>query len=89
MSKREKYNTERKTVCKFMNYRLSDGIRNVLLSYNDRLFKFRDKKYQSDKMHYMTVPYYLAQYRKREIIEGIPIVKRKKFTCGIRLQKMG
>jgi len=32
----------------------------------------------SDKVHYMTVPYYLEQYRKREIIEGIPIVKRKK-----------
>lgn len=89
MSKREKYNTEKKTVCKFMNYRLSDGIRNVLLSYNDRLFKFRDKRYQSDRLYYMTVPYYLDKYREREIIEGISIAKRKKVYLWHKAAKMG
>lgn len=78
MSGREKYNTKNKIVCKFMNYRISDGIRNMLLSYNNKLFKLRDKKYESDKVHYMKIPYYLERYREREIIDGIPVMKRKK-----------
>jgi len=78
MSRREKYNTKNKTVCKFMHYRISDGIRNMLLSYNNKLFEFRGKKYKSDMVYYMKIPYYLERYREREIIDGIPVVKRKK-----------
>ncbi|AEI13985.1 transposase IS4 family protein [Flexistipes sinusarabici DSM 4947] len=78
MSRREKYNTKNRTVCTFMHYRISDGIRNMLLSYNKRLFRFRDKKYKSDIVYYMKIPYYLEKHREREIIDGIPVVRRKK-----------
>lgn len=78
MSRREKYNTKNRTVCTFMHYRISNGIRNMLLSYNKRLFRFRDKKYKSDIVYYMKIPYYLERYREREIIDGIPVVRRKK-----------
>lgn len=61
-----------------MHYRISNGIRNMLLSYNKRLFRFRDKKYKSDIVYYMKIPYYLERYREREIIDGIPVVRRKK-----------
>jgi len=36
------------------------------------------QKYKSDKVHYMKIPYYLERYREREIIDGIPVIKRKK-----------
>ena len=78
MSRREKYNTKNETVCKFMHYRISDGIRNMLLSYNNKLFEFRGKKYKSDMVYYMKIPYYLERYRERKIIDGIPVIKRKK-----------
>lgn len=78
MSGREKYNTKKKTVCKFMHYRISDGIRNMLLSCNKKLFRFRDKRYLSDMVHYMKIPYYLEKYRERDTIDGIPVIKRKK-----------
>jgi len=29
-------------------------------------------------VYYMKIPYYLERYREREIIDGIPVVKRKK-----------
>jgi len=40
-----------------MNHRISDGIRSMLLSCNNKLFKLRDTKYESDKVHYMKIPY--------------------------------
>jgi len=46
------------------------------LSYNNRLFNFRDKKYKI--VYYMKIPYCSERYREREIIDGIPVVKRKK-----------
>ncbi|TYB33225.1 MAG: hypothetical protein FXF49_07445 [Flexistipes sinusarabici] len=51
---------------------------NLTLRKCEYNFKFRDKKYQSDKVYYMKILYYLEKYRRREIIEGIPIVKREK-----------
>ena len=42
MARREKYNTKDKVVCKFKNYRISDGIRNVLLS---QVSHFKNNKF--------------------------------------------
>lgn len=58
MAKREKLNSKGKVVCKFIYYRISDGLRNLLLSTKELLFRFRQKIYESDKVCYFKLDYY-------------------------------
>ncbi|UOD35828.1 transposase [Deferribacteraceae bacterium V6Fe1] len=78
MAKREKFNSKGKVVCKFIYYRISDGLMNLLLSSKERLFRFREKIYESDKVCYFKLDYYFKIKEKRHRINELGKMKRKK-----------
>jgi hypothetical protein len=78
MSKREKVNRKGRVVCRFIYYRISDGIRNLLLLLEKKLFDFRKKIYESDMVSFFKISYYLELGEKRQTINGLGNMKRKK-----------
>jgi hypothetical protein len=78
MAKREKLNSKGKVVCKFIYYRISDGLKNLLLSAKELLFRFRQKIYESDKVCYFKLDYYFKIEEKRQRINELGKMRRKK-----------
>jgi hypothetical protein len=74
----EKFNSKGKIVCKFMYYRISDGLMNLLLSSKERLFRFREKIYESDKVCYFKLDYYFKIKEKKQRINELGKMRRKK-----------
>ncbi|MDK2791397.1 MAG: hypothetical protein PWQ25_260, partial [Deferribacteres bacterium] len=56
----------------------SDGLKNLLLSTKELLFRFRQKIYESDKVCYFKLDYYFKIEEKRQQINELGKMRRKK-----------